>query len=391
MDFSYSPADERFRQELRAWLAANRPARGERVPHDDASLAAELAFLRDCQQRLHAAGDVGLLWPREYGGRGARPTQQAILNQELARARVPQLLNRVGVNNTGPTLIAHGSEAQKRRFLPPILSAEEIWCQLFSEPGAGSDLAALRTRAEPDGDGFVVTGQKVWTSYAQFSRWAILLARTDPSLPRHRGLTYFILDMESPGITIRPLRQLTGSTEFSEVFLDAVRVPRAHVVGEVNQGWEIAMTTRAHERGTGFAFKGRVLQRTPVADPARRPRERGRRGDPVIRQEVARGWIEVELMGLMNCRTLTRLERGEEPGPDSSLVKLFWASLTQRLHQLALQLDGPYAALVAGSPHALEAGRWQQAFPWSRVGAIAGGTSEAQANIIAQRILGLHR
>src|SRR2546422_4850751 len=255
MDFAFSPADERFRQELRAWLAANRPARAERVPHDDASLAAEVAFLRDWQQRLHAAGYLGLLWPRAYGGRGARPTQQAILNQELARARAPQLLNRVGVNNTGPTLIAHGTEAQKRRYLPPILSAEEIWCQLFSEPGAGSDLAALRTRAEPVGKGFRVTGQKVWTSYAQFSRWGILLARTNLAAPRHRGLTYFILDMESPGITIRPLRQTTGSTEFSEVFLESVPVAPEHVVGGVDQGWDIAMTTLAHERGTGFAFK----------------------------------------------------------------------------------------------------------------------------------------
>src|SRR5881296_979841 len=363
MDFAYSSSDERFRQELRAWLANNKPARAERVPHDDASLAAEVAFLRAWQRSLHAAGYVGLLWPREYGGRGARPTEQAILNQELARARAPQLLNRVGVNNTGPTLIAHGTEAQKRRFLPPILSADEIWCQLF---------------AEPDGDGFVVSGQKVWTSYAQFSRWAILLARTDPSLPRHRGLTYFILDMESPGITTRPLRQLTGSTEFSEVFLDAVRVPRAHVVGVVNQGWEIALTTLAHERGTGFAFKEQVLQRIAVEDLVRLARERGRAADPVVRQEIARGWIEVELMRLMNCRTLTRLERGEEPGPESSLVKLFWASLTQRLHQLALELEGPYATLVAGSRRAVEDGRWQQAFLWSHVGAIAGGTSAIQ-------------
>src|SRR5207247_1440435 len=286
MDFSYSPEDERFRRELRAWLAKNKPARAERVPHDDASLAAEVAFLRDWQRSLHAAGYLGLLWPREYGGRGARPTEQAILNQELARARAPQLLNRVGVNNTGPTLIAHGTEAQKRRFLPPILSADEIWCQLFSEPGAGSDLAALRTRAEPDGDGFVVSGQKVWTSYAQFSRWAILLARTDPSLPKHRGLTYFILDMESPGITIRPLRQLTGSTEFSEVFLDAVRVPRVHVVGVVNQGWEIALTTLAHERGTGFAFKEQVLQRIAVEDLVRLARARA--GRPRCRQTSSR-------------------------------------------------------------------------------------------------------
>src|SRR5438132_7462362 len=198
MDFAFSPADERFRQELRAWLAANRPARAERVPHDDASLAAEVAVLRDWQQRLHAAGYLGLLWPRAYGGRGARPTQQAILNQELARARAPQLLNRVGVNNTGPTLIAHGSEAQKRRFLPPILSADELWCQLFSEPGAGSDLTALRTRAEPTSGGWRVSGQKVWTSYAQFARWGILLARSDPASARAKGLSYLICDMQAP-------------------------------------------------------------------------------------------------------------------------------------------------------------------------------------------------
>src|SRR5437773_8541506 len=243
MDFAFSPADERFRQELRAWLAANRPARAERVPHDDASLAAEVAFLRDWQQRLHAAGYVGLLWPREYGGRGKRPTQQAILNQELARARAPQLLNRVGVNNTGPTLILHGTEEQKRRFLPPILSAEEIWCQLFSEPGAGSDLAGLRTRAERDGDGYRLTGQKVWTSYAEFSRWAICLARTDPAAPKHKGITYFIVDMNAPGITIRPLRQITGGAEFNEVFLDAVYVPRDFVIGRENEGWTVAMNT----------------------------------------------------------------------------------------------------------------------------------------------------
>jgi alkylation response protein AidB-like acyl-CoA dehydrogenase len=390
VDFAFSAADDAFRTALRAWLAANRPARAERVPHDEASLSEEVAFLRDWQRRLYDAGYVGLLWPREYGGRGAPPTCQAILNQELARVRAPQLINRVGVNNTGPTLIAHGTEEQKRRLLPPILSADEIWCQLFSEPNAGSDLAALRTRAEPDGDDFVVSGQKVWTSYAQYARWGILLARTDPSLPKHRGLTYFVLDMQSPGIAIRPLKQLTGSNEFSEVFLDKVRVPRAHVVGAVNAGWEIALTTLAHERGTGFAFKEQVLQKIAVDDLVALARTRGVAADPQVRQEIARGWIEVEIMRLLNCRTLTRVERGEEPGPESSLVKLFWASLTQRLHQLALELEGPHAQL-AGGPHAVDDGRWQQAFLWSRVGAIAGGTSEVQANIIAQRILGLPR
>jgi len=389
MDFAYSADDERFRREVRAWLAAHRPARPERVPHDDASLAEEFAVLRDWQRRLFEAGYVGLLWPREYGGRGAPPVQQAILNEELARARAPQLINRVGINNTGPTLILHGNEAQKRRLLPKILSAEEIWCQLFSEPNAGSDLAAIRTRADAAGDGFVVTGQKVWTSYAQFSKWAILLARTNPSAPKHKGITYFLLDMESPGITIRPLKQITGSTEFSEVFLEGVRVGREHVVGEVDQGWEIAMTTLAHERGTGFAFKEQVLQRIALEDLMQLARERGHAATPSVRQAVAAGWIDVEIMRLMNCRTLTRLERGLEPGPESSLVKLFWAHLTQRLHQLALELEGPWAQVTG--ERAIDAGRWQQAFLWSRVGAIAGGTSEVQANIIAQRLLGLPR
>ena len=346
--------------------------------------------MRGWQETLYRAGWCGLTWPRQYGGQGAGLVEQVIYDEEMARAQAPELINKVGVNNVGPTLIAHGTEEQKRRFLSKILSAEEIWCQLFSEPGAGSDLAALRTRAEPDGDAFRVTGQKVWTSYAQYSRWAILLARTDPSLPKHRGLTYLILDMQSPGITIRPLRQLTGSTEFSEVFLDAVPVPRAHVVGAVNEGWEIAMTTLAHERGTGFAFKEQVLQRIAVEDLVRLARAMGRTADPVVRQRIAQGWIDVEIMNLHNCRTLTALERGDEPGAESSLVKLFWASLTQRLHELALALEGPHAQLSAGA-HAVDDGRWQQAFLWSRVGAIAGGTSEVQANIIAQRLLGLPR
>jgi alkylation response protein AidB-like acyl-CoA dehydrogenase len=390
VDFAYSADDEAFRTRVRGWLAAHLPARRERVPHDDASLADEFAQLLAWQRALHAAGLVGLLWPREFGGQGAPPVQQAILNEELARAGAPQLINRVGINNAGPTIIAHGTDTQKRRWLAPILSGDEIWCQLFSEPNAGSDLAAVRTRAETAPGGFRVTGQKVWTSYAQFSRWAILLARTDAGGAKHHGLTYFAFDMRQPGVTIRPLTQITGSTEFSEVFLDGAWIPDDSVIGRVGDGWTIAMHTLAHERGTGFAFKEQVLQRIAVEGLCRLARARGRATDPVVRQAVAAGWIDVEVMRLMNCRTLSRLERGQEPGPESSLVKLFWASLTQRLHQVALELEGPYAQL-SGGPHAIDEGRWQQAFLWSRVGAIAGGTSEVQANIIAQRILGLPR
>jgi len=383
VDFSDSPDEARFRATLRAWLAAHKPARAERVPHDEASLADEFAFLKSWQRALHDAGYVGLLWPAEYGGHGAPPVRQAILNQELARARAPQLLNRVGINNAGPTLIAHGTPAQKARLLPPILSGDEMWCQLFSEPGAGSDLAAVRTKAEREGDHFRVSGQKGWTSYAQFSKWAILLARTDAQAPKHKGLTYFVLDMASPGITIRPLIQATGSTEFSEVFLEDVAVPAAHVVGRVDQGWEIAMTTLAHERGTGFAFKEQVLQRIALDDVVDLARARGRHGDPVVRQAIARCHVDVEVMRLLNCRTLTRLARHLEPGPESSIVKLFWASLTQRIQDLALAIEGPAAAVGDG--------RFAQTFLWSRVSSIAGGTSEVQANIIAQRILGLPR
>jgi len=382
VDFADSPDDARFRAALRTWLAAHKPKRAERVPHDDASLADEFEFLKRWQRTLHDAGYVGLLWPKDYGGHGAPPVQQAILNEELARVRAPQLLNRVGINNAGPTLIAHGTEAQKQRLLPPILSGEEMWCQLFSEPGAGSDLAAVRTKAERDGDVFRVTGQKVWTSYAQFSKWAILLARTDAAA-KHKGITYLILDMQSPGITIRPLTQITGSTEFSEVFLEDVAVPVANVIGAVNAGWEIAMTTLAHERGTGFAFKEQVLQRIALDDVRARAGETGRTGDPIVRQAIARAHVDVEIMRLLNCRTLTRLERGLEPGPESSIVKLFWASLTQRIHDLALAVEGPAAVRSDG--------RWPQAFLWSRVSSIAGGTSEVQANIIAQRLLGLPR
>src|SRR5213594_1486694 len=384
MNLSFTPEQEAFRLRLRRWLAENLPTGwGTEDFPGFASEDDETAFLRDWQARLHRAGWCGLSWPPEYGGAGATSIEQAIYDEETARAQAPELINKVGVNNVGPTLMRHGTEEQKRRFIPKILSAEEIWCQLFSEPGAGSDLAALRTRAEPDGDGFAVSGQKVWTSYAALSDWAILLARTDPSLPKHRGITYFLLDMRSPGITIRPLRQATGSTEFSEVFLDRVRVPREQVVGAVNRGWEIAMTTLAHERGTGFAFKEQVLQRIALEDAIALARGIGRVRDPVVRQEIARRWIDVEIMRLMNCRALTRLERGEEPGPESSLVKLFWAELTQRLHELGLALEGPHGQLAEG--------RWQQAWLWSRVASIAGGTSEVQANIIAQRLLGLPR
>src|SRR5262245_19478424 len=272
VDLAFTPAEDAFRAQLRTWLRAQLPddwaceERAEPVRLED-----ELAFLRDWQRRLHEGGWVGLHWPRAYGGRGASVIENYIFQEELAAARAPEIINRIGVNLVGPTLIAHGTEAQRQRFLPRILPAEELWCQLFSEPGAGSDLTALRTRAEPAPGGWVVNGQKVWTSYAQFARWGILLARTDPGAPRAKGISYVICDMQAPGVTVRPLRQMTGSEEFNEVFLEDVFIPQEQLVGREHEGWAIANTTLAHERGT--SPRQLVIHRMLLQDLLRLARE----------------------------------------------------------------------------------------------------------------------
>ena len=393
MDLTYTAEQEAFRLRVRRWLEDNLPAGwGTDAFPRFASHAAEVEFMRHWQAKLYHAGWCGLSWPQEYGGAGASWVEQAIYNEEMARAQAPELINKVGVNNVGPTLMNYGTEAQKRRYLSKILSAEDIWCQLFSEPGAGSDLAGLRTRAEKDGDGFRLTGQKVWTSYAEFSRWAICLARTDPTVPKHKGLTYFIVDMQAPGITIRPLQQLTGESEFNEVFLDAVYTPRDAIIGTENEGWSVAMNTLAHERGTAYLFKEQVKQRIALDRLIQILRQRRAAGDavhPAWRHEVATAFIRVEIMRFLNLDTMTRLSRGQEPGGDSSVKKEFFTRLTQHLHETALSIQGPAAQLVAGDPHAVDQGRFQQTFLYSRSKSISGGTSEVQLNIIATRLLGL--
>ncbi len=395
MDLSFSAAEEAFRAELRGWLAEHLPAawRGGEPP-DFASLADEVACLRDWQRQLAAGGWVGIHWPREYGGRGATVVEHYVFQEEIAAARAPEIINRIGVNLVGPTLIAHGTDAQRRRFLPSILTADELWCQLFSEPGAGSDLTALRTRAEPRPAGWTVTGQKVWTSYAQFARWGILLARTDPAAPKARGISYLICDMQAPGVTVRPLRQMTGSEEFNEVFLEDVRIPREHLVGREHEGWAIASTTLAHERGT--SPRQLVIHRMLLQDLLRLARE-GRDGrppaaaDPVVRQRIAQHFLEVEITRLNNWRTLTRLQKRLPLGPESSFIKLFWSEMSQRMHDTVMALLGPGGLCWQPGPHAVAGGRLARSYLYYRAASLFAGTSEIQRNILAERVLGLPR
>jgi alkylation response protein AidB-like acyl-CoA dehydrogenase len=334
---------------------------------------------------------VGIQWPEAYGGRGATPFQVAIFNMEYARSKAPQPVNRNGINHVGPTLLAHGDEEQKARWLPRILDAQEIWCQLFSEPGAGSDLASLTTLAIEADNGWVLQGQKVWTSYAQFARWGIALVRTDPDAPKHQGLSYLVVDMTSPGIDIRPLVTITGESEFNEVFFDEVFVPSDCLVGGLNQGWSVANTTLSHERGTTFPFKEQVVHEVYLEELYALAAELGTLDDPVVAEALAEAAVRLRVLRLHNWRTLSRLTKGVEPGPESSVVKLSWADMTQTLSDAALLViddASPLWGEATGNP---SAGKWQHQWLWSRAATIAGGTSEIQRTIIGDRILGLPR
>jgi alkylation response protein AidB-like acyl-CoA dehydrogenase len=386
MDLSFSPEEERFAEDIRAWLGANLE-----LPPGFASLEEEIEWGREWQAKLAADRWIGIHWPAEYGGRGASPVQVAIFNMEYARSRALQPVNRVGINLAGPTLLAHGTDEQKLRWLPSILDAREIWCQLFSEPGAGSDLAALSTRATPVDDGWLLSGQKVWTSYAQFARWGICLARTDVDAPRHRGISYLVVDMEADGIEIRPLVQITNEAEFNEVFFDEVFVPSDHLVGGLNQGWAVANTTLAHERGTAFPFKEQVVHEVYLDELYAVAHERAVLDDAAISDDLVQSFVELRVLRLHNLRTLSRLARGIEPGPESSWVKLAWTDMTQHLSNVGLDLTGEAAPLWRGAHDVPGDGRWQRQWLWSKAASIAGGTSEVQRNIISERILGLPR
>lgn len=396
MDFRDSPAEKRMREEVRNWLRDNLPAGWGTTVHEPDDEAARAAFRLDWEKRLYRGGWSGIAWPREYGGRGATQVEQAIFLEETARADAPDGLNIIGRNLTAHTLMEHGTEAQKQRYLPPILRGEEVWCQGFSEPNSGSDLASVRCRATRDGDVYVVNGQKIWTSFAQYAQWCFMLVRTDPNAPKHKGLSFLLVDMKTTGITIRPLVQITGETEFSEVFFDNVRVPVENIVGELNQGWRITLTTLRFERGPEDAVPRQVRFRRDfdrLIQVAQTTRRGGRllSADPVIRQKLAASYIELELARLNALRGLSRVAKGEELGPEASFTKLYWSHMYQRLTETAMEVTGAESALATGDPDAPADGLFPLRFLQSRAMTIYSGTSEIQRNIIAERVLGLPR
>jgi alkylation response protein AidB-like acyl-CoA dehydrogenase len=384
-----------FRRELRAWLDANvpehlRPENAARLPETE-----RVFELRAWQRRLAEARWVGIHWPREYGGRDAGIPAQLAYVEEMARARAPEVIGSLGIGIAGPPIIAYGSDEQKRRFLSRILAADDLWCFGFSEPGAGSDLASLRAQAVPEGDHFRLTGQKVWTTLAHHADWCMVLCRTDPETRRARGVSCLLVDMRSPGIEVRPLRQMTGDADFNEVFFEDVRVPRQNLLGELHGGWQIAVSALQNERGILYVVGMQVLLKEQRDRLIAMARERGAGRDPMLRQELAKAYLGTEVFGFTCQRTLDKLVRFGFPGPESAIIKLHWTELTQMMPQVAMEILGPGGLLYDtpeargrdGNPGELV----QRAYLASRAASIASGTSEIMRGIIAMQFLGLPR
>ncbi|MCC7370670.1 MAG: acyl-CoA dehydrogenase family protein [Chloroflexi bacterium] len=393
MDLNESPEHRAYRARVRAWFEQHRP--GSLDTFEDR---------RAWHRTLYDAGFVGMGWPKAYGGQDASPIEQAIVGEEMVRAQVPGTINALGIGFIGPTLIAHGTEAQKQRYVKKILTAEELWCQLYSEPGSGSDLASLKTTAVRDGDHYVVNGQKVWSSQAYNADYAILLARTDPTAPKHKGISYFILDMRAPGVDVRRLKQITGSSEFCEEFLTDVRIPVENRIGEEGQGWELAQTTLGFERGGNLlarvtAHKLTINRLIEVCKTL--PRNGGVAiDDPLVRQKIGKMLAEVEVLRYAGLRLLSKLEKGQRPGPESSVDKLYYSEMDKRHQELILEILGPFGQLFEGGPPEValnlrstreDEGSWAYNYLWSRAGTIYSGSSEIQKNIIGERVLKLPR
>ncbi|MGA2521215.1 MAG: acyl-CoA dehydrogenase family protein [Acidimicrobiales bacterium] len=390
MDLTTTPEQERLRTEVRTWLRANLPWEyGVGLPPRFDDLAEEVAFGRRWQSDLAGAGWVGVTWPAAYGGRGLGPAENFVVQEELARARAPELVGRIGVNLAGPTLLVQGSDEQKARWLPDIRSAAALWCQLFSEPDAGSDLAAVRTVARKVPGGWELEGSKVWTSYAQFADWAVCLARSDPAAPKHKGLSYFVVDMHAEGVEVHPLVQLTGEAEFNQVELHAVHVPDDQLVGVPGEGWKVAGSTLSHERGVNP--RQLVIHLQHLEELLSTAAAVGAFDDTRLRRRLAQAYVEVRLFQLLNWRSLSKLQRGLEPGPEGSVLKLYWSEMSKRLHALAMDVLGAASPLWRDAQANPGDGTWQRAWLYYQASSIFAGTNEIQRNVIGERVLGLPR
>ncbi|HET9783155.1 MAG TPA: acyl-CoA dehydrogenase family protein [Candidatus Dormibacteraeota bacterium] len=388
MDLGFTPEEEAFRQEVRTWLEANLPVEWGHGGVGGFREEEETDIQREWQRRLYEGGWLKLGWPKSAGGRGATPVMQAIYQEEMAKAGAPGILGRLGVTLLAPTLLGHGSDWQKETYIDRILSGELIFCQGFSEPDAGSDLAGLRTKAERRDGKWFLTGQKTWSSGAHYSQKSFLLARTDPNVAPHKGIGFFLVDMDQPGVEVRRIKQMTGGGEFCEIFLSNAEVEDRDLVGEPGDGWKIAMAVFGFERG-GLAQAARFER--AVAELATLARDRGAGADATTRQKIAQAQIEAHVFRLIGLRNLTKAQHGQAPGPEASVTKLFWSEMDKRLQEAAIGVEGMYGALAPESAMAIEDGRWQYGWMWAQAETIYAGSSEIQRNIIAERVLGLPR
>jgi len=392
MDLKYTEADNAYRQQVRRWLEANVPR----------TALETLAEKQRWHRKLYDADYRGTGWPEEYGGHPARPMEQAIVAEEMARANAPVGLDGLGIDIYVATLIHHGAEQQKRDHVAKMLTGEEIWCQLYSEPNSGSDLASLQCRADVDGDVFVINGQKIWTSDAYHADWGIMLARTDRNAPKHQGISCIMVDMHQPGIEVRRLKQISGNQEFCEVFFTNVRVVADNLVGEMNAGWRIAQTTLSYERSSStlghVARLQKMFDRMIAVCQSLKRNGKPALEDPNVRQKLGEVYTEIEVLRYAALRLLSRAEKGLRPGPEASIAKLHAAELDKRVQELFQEILGPYGQQIGGLPEALaleagaqfgEPGSWAYAFLWSRAGTIYGGSAEIQKNILGERVLGL--
>jgi alkylation response protein AidB-like acyl-CoA dehydrogenase len=391
MDFNFTPEEDAFRQDLHSWLQDNLPESYDPQEFDRIDADTRFEFQRTWQKKAHEAGWVGIHWPKEYGGRGAGLMEMFIYNQEMYKMHAPRFANTLGLMMSGPTIIHWGTEEQKRRYLPKILSGEEIWCEGLSEPNAGSDLASMQTRAVEDGDYFVINGQKVWTSYAHRANFIQLFVRTDPNAPKHRGITCLVVDMKTPGVTVRPLVQITGDAEFNEVFFEDVRVPRTSMLGPLHEGWKVLVTTLMHERaGIGSELPvhrhlAELIRLAKTVEIDGKPASE----DPAVRQKLAQFAIECKAITYNMFRGFSKRLKGTPPGPEGSINKVFGSELNGRIALFATELLGPYAQLTQGSLYTVDNGRWPRSVLGYRLLTIGGGTSEIQRGILGDRVLGL--